>query len=122
MSSKLLEKQIKESDIFKTAQYNKDKDTYFIPKSTILRPEKYHSYIIEIDDSLLAEMGDEITQCNWNKGKIPDSKYYKVDIENIVGKMLFCIGIGYDIVNAKELPTYWKGYFPKDKVKVLSEL
>lgn len=123
MSSELLKKQLEESDIFQHAIYNKETNTYLVRKCDIIIPHKGHSYVVLLDNSLIIDKGDFVTQFNWNKGKFPSEKCYKIDVEDIIGKMILCTGIGFDLTKDENiLNCFWHGYLPKDKIKIAKEL
>lgn len=122
MKTKFVEEQFKTSEILKSAIYNPDTDTYFLPKRTTIKLEQGKAYIVELDDILLQENGDYVLQFNWNKGKTPTEKYYKIDVINIIGKMIQVVGIAYDWENKIDLNSFWNGYLPKERLKVLEVL
>lgn len=58
-------------------------------------------YIIEIADYVLKPSSNFTLADNWNKGIIPQSKYIRCQVTQIMGKMIKIGGIGYDI-NTRE--------------------
>ena len=118
----IIKKQLDIADWVDRAVINEVNNTIYIPKSDNIVIEKNKSYLIELNDSLLVNNGDTLLQYNWNKGKIPTHKYYKIDVINILGKMVDCVGIAYDPNTNIDLMDYWQGYFPISKIKILELL
>ena len=98
----------------------------FIPKagkgSTAFDFQVQCYYIIEIADYVL-KPGPEFTLAtNWNKGTSPPSKYMKVEVSQITGKMIKVTGIGYDIAQYQDLPIAWEGWLPASSSKIIKKL
>lgn len=117
MRTKLIQKQI-DNGVLDSAIYDESSDMYFLKQKKTIKLEVNKVYIVELDDSIAS---DVTLRDNWNKGKSPVYRYLKIDINKIVGKMVYCFGIGFDPETHKDLGV-WTGYLPKDKITVISEL
>ena len=102
-----------------------DSTTYiYIPKTTQIindALEKGFIYIIELDDKLLNPTLNSMLASNWNNGKIPKHKLYKVELLDVINNMYKFNGIAYN--NGDDIYSdNWYGWFPKDSFKVLEKV
>jgi len=116
----------KQLDLVKSVKidYNEDTQRINIPKTIEIINDalnKGEVYIIELDDKLLNPSSNSMLASNWNSGKIPTSKVYKVELLDIVNNMYKFNGIAYkdgqDIYSDN-----WYGWFPKDNFKVIEKV
>lgn len=95
-----------------------EKEAFVIPKRAKSVFEKGKEYIIELTPDLLIRGSNEILESNYNNGRVPPNKQLHGEVENILGKLIFFSGCGY---HNGDLNTFWRGYLPKDKVKVVKK-
>ena len=118
----LVSKQLQEADWVSSAKYDIDSNSYFLEKRLDVTIEKNKVYVIEVDDSILTKGGDPVLEANWNNGFVPAAKYFTADVLNIVGKMVYIFGRGYNPETDSDIDIWWQGYLPKNKIKVIKSL
>ena len=91
-------------------------EAFIIPKRAKSIFAQGKEYIIELSDDLLLKGANPTLESNYNRGRVPQNKVLHGEIENILGKLIFFSGCGYD---NGDLNTFWRGYLPKDKIKVV---
>lgn len=80
-------------------------------------------YLIQIADYVLNEPPHFTLSANWNNGIIPKSRYLKVQITRVMGKMIQVDGSGYDVYNQLDTSdTYIGLWLPLGSIGVVAEL
>lgn len=97
-----------------------DENTYVVRKETEIRLEEDNCYLIKLKDSVFNP--NSILTTNWNSGKIPNSRYYQVDINKIMGDMIRISGIGYDDETCTIFKENWYGWLPKNEIEIIKKL
>lgn len=100
------------------SNYDKETNTYYIPKINQIKLKINHQYLIKIKDSLYT---NEILRNNYNNGKNPPCKCYLVDVVLILGKIIKVNGVEYDLLNDMILNNLWSGYLAIKDIEVLEE-
>lgn len=124
--NKVVKEQLGKCKVARVPQFDDNTTHIFIPKlskgALPLDFQVRNYYIIEIADYVL-NPGPEFTlAANWNKGTIPPSKYMKVEVSQINGKMIKVTGIAYDIGNHRDLSYVWEGWLPSVSIKIINKL
>ena len=96
-----------------------EEGSFIVPKRSKTNLDIGQEYIIELSDDLLIKGKNDILESNYNHGKVPQNKYLHGEAESSLGKLLLFTGCGYD---DKDLDTFWRGYLPKDKIKIIKKL
>ena len=74
--------------------------------------------IIELEDFIINPQSNSTLASNWNAGKIPKYKQYKVEFIEKMGNMYKFNGIAYN--NGEDLYNEsWFGWFPENGFKIL---
>ena len=115
---KIIEQQLSKVESADLSNF-KENESFIIPKRGKPLFEIGKEYIIELNDDLLIKGKNDILESNYNKGKVPSDKKLHGEVENILGKLILFAGSGYD---EKDLPSFWRGYLPKDKIKIIKRL
>ena len=97
----------------------KEGEPFIIPKRLKNNIELGKEYIIELKDDLLVKGKNDILESNYNHGKVPPCKYLHGEAESNLGKLVLFTGCGY---NEGDLGIFWRGYLPKDKIKIVRQL
>ena len=97
----------------------KEGEPFIIPKRSKDNIELGIECIIELKDDLLIKGKNEILESNYNHGKVPPSKYLHGEAVSNLGKLVLFTGYAYD---DKDLNIFWRGYLPKDKIKVIKKV
>lgn len=114
----LIQEQLKRIQFADLSNYDKETNTYHIPKINQIKLKVNHQYLIKIKDSLY---NNEILRNNYNNGKNPPCKCYLVDVVLILGKIIKVNGVEYDLTLNKVLNTLWSGYLAIKDIEVLEE-
>ena len=78
-------------------------------------------YLIEIKDFIIHPDKNSTLASNWNNGKTPKYKYYKVEVVEKLNNMVKLNGIAF--VDSKDILTEnWYGWLPLDGFTVLKQL
>lgn len=105
------------------SHFNKETNTYFIPKRVDIKLEENNYYIIELNEALLKSNSSlNSLMNNWNQGNMPKEKYYKIDVCQKLGDMVKINGASFDYINKVDLPGMWSGWLPIKEIKVLEKL
>lgn len=80
-------------------------------------------YLIEIANYVLNPPQGFTLQDNWNNGIIPQDRFIKCEISQIVGKMVKINGCGYDLKLEKDLASAYIGlWIPIKSIKIIEKL
>lgn len=81
-----------------------------------------HFYIIELASYIINEPSNFTLSVNWNNGTKPAVQYNKVEVSQIMGKMIKLNCVGYDIDSGLDLNCVWSGWVPSKAIKIIKEL
>lgn len=118
--NKIIKDQLNKVQFADLSNFDEKTNTYIIPKKTDIKIEKYKTYIIELLDKCFDK--EALININWNRGKVPTSKYYKAEILNIVGRNVQINGLAYDLETKSDLNTFWTGYLELKNIKIIETL
>lgn len=121
----IIKRELANCRVAEIPNFEEDTVDLFIPKSTGNRASIYQvhkCYLVELEDYILNPPPDFTLSSNWNKGTIPPSKYMKVEIAQVMGKMIRIVGCGYDIITRTDMNTVWEGWVPQKGMKLLQQL
>lgn len=116
--SERLERELKRVKFAKIEQVNET--TYMVRKETGIRLEENNCYLIKLNDSVFDP--NNILTSNWNNGKIPNSRYYQIDIIKIMSNMIKVSGVGYDDETCTNFKENWWGWLPMGEIEVIKKL
>ena len=121
--NKIIEKQLKNLRSV-NLEFDTNTTKIVIPRTKEIVAEALNKgdvYLIELDEFLLQPSSNSTLASNWNFGKIPTHKMYKVEFLDKMGNMYKFNGIAYE--NGHDLYTdEWYGWFPEGKFKVIEKL
>lgn len=114
----LVERELKKIKIADLSHFDSSRNTYIIPKTTSLKPEENNFYIIELKPTAT----NSNLNINWNKNIPPSNKYYKAEVEKIMGPMIKINGIGYDYESKIDLDKVWSGWLYIAGIEILERI
>ena len=120
--NKLIKAQLQKVSVANIGEFDDNSKEIFIPKYTQDRYEVGKYYLIMLDDTLLNNYNNPILVSNWNNNTYPKSKYMKVEVIKMMGKMICVNGIGYDINTKSNLCYTWSGWLPTASIKQVDKL
>ena len=101
--------------------FNDNSEKIVIPKTTKYLNESIKKdvlYFIELFDFIINPDINSTLASNWNNGKVPKYKYYKVELVERMGNMVKLNGIA--VVDGKDILTEsWYGWIPLDGFKII---
>ena len=78
-------------------------------------------YLIKLEDFILNPPSNSTLSSNWNSGKVPKYKYYKVELIDKMSNMYKFNGIAFE--NGEDIYTEnWFGWFPDNGFSVIEKL
>lgn len=119
---KVIEEQLKKVQYADLSNFDEKTNTYIIKKRVDLKLEEDHYYIIQIKDDFLRNGKNDIITINWNAGKYPKNKYYRVDVTKVMGKMVRVNGSAFDYETGEELTESFSGWLSLNCIIVLEEI
>lgn len=84
--------------------------------------EKDTCYIIQVEDYILKPPEGFTLHSNWNNNVIPKSKYMKVEVLQIMGKMIKVNSLGYNPKTNETTGDAWVGWLPEKSIKIIERL
>ena len=115
MSTKLVLEQLKKVNYADLNHYDKETNTYMIPKYSKPKYDVGKMYVVKIPLDIL-NMPNSALATNWNNGTYPRSEYLKIYVSKMVGKMLYVDSVGFDPLQNKDLNCIWSGYLPAEEL------
>lgn len=107
-----------------TIEFNDNDEVIVIPLTTKFSNELLQFnvlYLIELKDFIIHPDENSTLASNWNFGKVPKYKYYKVEMVDKINNMVKVNGIAFE--GDKDLFTEnWYGWLPLDGFTVLKQL
>lgn len=120
MINKLIEDQLSKCNEADLSNFDYIRCRYIIPQKTSIQIKVNKEYIVELNKEALDP--ESIININWNNCKAPSSKYYKISVNNINGKVIQVDAFSYDYENDKDLNKYWSGWLSTKSINILKEL
>ena len=104
-----------------------DKDTsILIPKTKEIVPVALNIgevYIIGLEDFILHPQSNSTLASNWNAGKVPKYKYYKVEFLEKMGNMYKFNGIAFNNSTGEDIfYENWFGWLPENGFNVIDRV
>lgn len=103
-------------------EFNDNTTHLFIPQKKEIKIEANSVYLVRLSRYLLSPPANDNLSINWNAGRIPKYEYYKVDVNKVVGDMIYVTGIGYDIVNRVDINDVWEGWLPRSELEIMEKI
>lgn len=119
--SDYIEKQLDMCTYADLSNYDEKTNSYFIKKYSKLKFDLGSSYLVQIANEIYNQP-NSIYAINWNNGGYPKSKYMKIYITKVTGKMVYINGRDYDCENKLDLDSLWSGWIPIDGMKQIEKL
>lgn len=117
--NKLIDAQLKKVEKADLSHYDADANVYMIPKKNEIKIEVNKCYLVELQDTIF---DNESLKTNWNNGNMPKHKYLKVDVSNIMAKMIKVVSVAYDYEKQQDIPYFWNGWLTLNELKVIQEI
>lgn len=102
--------------------YDDNTTKLYIPKKVGIKLNVGNCYIIKLSDYMVNPPLDSPIVVNWNSGNIPKYKYYKIDVNKIMGNMVNVNGVAYDFENKKDIYEMWSGWIPSSEFEILESI
>ena len=121
--NKVIKDQLRQVRVLKI-KFDDNTTKIIIPKTEeisniILNVGEY--YLIELEDFILNPPLNSTLSSNWNSGKVPKYKHYKVELIDKMSNMYKFNGIAFE--NGEDIYTEnWFGWFPDNGFSVIKKL
>lgn len=79
-------------------------------------------YLISVEDYILNPPEGFTLHTNWNNNVVPKFKFMKIDVLQIMGKMIKVTSMGYDMHTQKDIPEMWSGWLPQKSITIIERL
>lgn len=117
--SKVINAQLVNVENANLSNYNKETNTYFIPRKYDIKVEEDKCYVIHLKP---AAFKNDAVATNWNNNQYPTLEYMKVDISKKMGKMIKVVGVQVDYSRRELLNEFWSGWLHLSDVDILEAL
>ena len=122
--NKYVFEELKKCKVAQLPPYDSSTRQMIIPKAQnveqYLQPGK--CFLIKLESYILNPPEGFTLHDNWNQGKKPPQQFMKVEITQIMGKMIKVNGLGYDYSNQRDTDEIWEGWLPKKAISIISSL
>lgn len=115
----LIKNQLKKCRIASIPYFDENTTHLIISKVTAQEESEClpgHYYLIELEDYVINEPSQYTLSSNWNKGTKPPEHKLKIDVIQLLGKMVQVNSIGENT----NIP--WMGWLPLKSFKIIQEL
>lgn len=117
----LIKQQLASCNYAAPAEYDKQTNTYKIPKYSKPKYDLNASYIIKIPQSLVGNI-DSVLATNWNHGTAPTTEHLKIYVSKVMGRMIYVDSAGFDLETKTDLTNYWSGWLATDDLTQIIKL
>ncbi len=99
---KSIQAQLKKVQFADLSNFDKENNTFIIPKYTKPVYELKKCYLIQLPSSIINNPNSYVA-VNKNNGGYPTNEYLKIFVNQISGRMIYVNGLAYDIINKQDL-------------------
>ena len=124
MLNPLIKEQLNKCEVADIPSFDDNTLELIIPKKSKEKNFQLNKYyIVELADYLI-NPGEIVSfHINWNQGRVPKSKYLKVCISQLMGKMIKVDGIGFNPKSNEDLEDFYTNlWLPSNDVKIIKEI
>ena len=121
MYRKIIKDQLEKVSFADLSSYNKDTNTFTIPKYSKPAFDLQQCYIIQVPATILNDTTSALAT-NWNFGTAPKYEYLKIYVVNKMGGMINVSSFGYDMANEADIPFTWNGWLPANEIKQIRKV
>lgn len=101
------------------SNYDKETNTYHIPRVETIRLRSNHCYIVNLKASFFR---NSTLRTNYNHNTCPTFECCMIDVLSSLGKLIRINAIEYDIGREKALSNRWSGYVYITDLDVIKEI
>ena len=122
--NKYVLEELKKCKVAKLPPYDSTTKQMVIPKSapTSQLLDIGKCYLIQLEPYILNPPEGFTLHENWNKNIKPPQEFLKVEISQIMGKMIKVNALGYDYKAGQDTNEIWEGWLPRKSISILQEL
>jgi len=117
----IIKKQLAEVNYADLSNFNKETNSFIIPKYNKPKYELNRMYLIQVA-GVLVNNTDSVLASNWNNGTAPKTNYLKIYVSKIVGKMIYVDSIGFNFETKRDTSLTWTGWLPVEQITQLAVL
>ena len=114
-------KQLKQCQVAVIPPFDENTSRLLIKKKDVqgISPARGKCFIVELTDAAFNSPDIQTFHINWNKGRAPQDKYMKCEVEEIVANMIRINGVGYVPATKTDLMSTWEGWLPLNSIRFL---
>lgn len=123
--NKIIKGQLEKCKVANIPDFDDNTTEMLITKGSTLRVTPYQvdkCFIVEFADYILNPPPNFTLAENWNRGTKPSHKFYKAEIQQVMGKMVKVMGCGYDPTTNTDYIDIWEGWVPQEGITLHNEL
>ncbi len=125
MIDPIIRQQLENCKVADVPRLQEDQYTYIIPQGAKVKISPYQvgkCYLVSLSDEMLHPSAESVIASNWNGGLIPKHRYYKCEINKVMGTMVKLVGCGYIPENDIDTFDLWDGWVPMCDLTIVREL
>ena len=122
--NKYIFEELKKCKVAKLPPYDSTTKHMTIPKADNINQllDIGKCYLIQLEPYILNPPEGFSLHENWNKNIKPPQEFLKVEISQVMGKMIKVNALGYDYKNSRDTDELWEGWLPRKSISILQEL
>ena len=123
--NKIVKEQLLKCKVANIPDFDDNTTEISIKKGSTLSVTPYQvdkCFVVELADYIINPPSTFALADNWNRGSKPTHKYYKAEIQQVMGKMVKIMGCGYNPETDEDYLDVWEGWVPQEGITLKSEL
>ena len=119
-STNVIEEQLGKVRHADLSNFDKETNTYTIPKRTDIKIEEDKCYLVQLHRSFF---NNQTVMLNWNSGSIPPGEFLSIDVLQSMNKMIKVSASTYNAHSEADFkPRFWNGWLSTDELTVIAKL
>lgn len=122
--NKFVQEELKKCRVAQLPPYDEFTRQLHIPKANsseqFLQVNK--CFLIQLEPYILNPPEGFTLHDNWNQGRKPPREFLKVEVAQVMGKMVRVNALGFDYSTQTDTDEIWEGWLPKKSIRILHEL
>ena len=122
--NKFVAEELKKCRVAKLPPYDEFTKHMIIPQANsseqFLQVNK--CFLVQLEPYILNPPEGFTLHDNWNQGRKPPREFLKIEVSQVMGKMIKVNSIGFDYATQTDTNEIWEGWLPKKSINILQEL
>lgn len=121
MKSKIVEEQLNKCSFADLSCYDKNTNTYHIPKYSRPRYELGKCYLVKLPKEIVKNPMS-VLATNWNNSTAPQFEYLKIYVNKVLGKNIQVDSLAYNMETKEDINVMWSGWLPTEEITQIQVL